>query len=57
MTINTDNEFRRQTMSNPYESGQHVYIKDPSGRLGSSGITEFHLLAPIIDIYFSGILQ
>lgn len=29
-------------MSNPYESGQHVYIKDPSGRLGSSGITEFH---------------
>ena len=29
-------------MSNPYTSGQKVFIEDPSGRLSSSGLTEFH---------------
>ena len=29
-------------MSNPYTSGQHVYIADPSGRLATSGISQFH---------------
>lgn len=29
-------------MSNPYASTQPVFIKDPSGRLSSSGMTEFN---------------
>lgn len=29
-------------MDNPYREGQHVYINDPSGRLGSSGLSSFH---------------
>lgn len=29
-------------MASPYTSGQPVYIKDPSGRLASSGMTQFN---------------
>ena len=29
-------------MSNPYASTQNVFITDPSGRLGSSGMTTFN---------------
>ena len=29
-------------MASPYASEQPVYIKDPSGRLGPSGMTQFN---------------